>query len=667
MVHFAEKNLLRKAAARPDLVRQVIAKAQRDGIVTAVEAVRGRLDRPVLLGYSAAGTVIEGEGPYQPGQRVACSGAGYANHAEFIAVPLQLCAPLPDGVTFVEGAFATVGAIALHGLRTGRVELGGRVGVIGLGLLGQIAIQLSRAAGCQVCGVEPNIDRADRARALGADFVVAPEEAQSAVRQWTRGAGLDAVLITADSPADGPVQLAGAIARDRGTVVAVGAVGMKIPRRTYYEKELSFLISRSLGPGRYDPTYEIEGRDYPIGYVRWTEGRNLSAFLELIARGAVNVSALVSHNIPIGDGQVAYDIITGRKAEPFLGVALTYPDSDAPPSNVITSPAVHRQSGRTGVRVGMLGAGAFAESVLLPAFAGTQARLIGIASRTGVTARTCADRFHFRYCTTDESKIVNDTDIDIVVIATRHDLHARQVLEARARGKHVFVEKPLCLTTDELEQISQAYETPGPMLMVGYNRRFAPLAQTLATFFGDVTEPLCISYRVNAGFVPSDHWIHDPAIGGGRIIGEVCHFVDFVSWLQRGVPSTVSGAALPDSGRYSRDNVVGTLTFARGGVASIVYTAAGESRLGKERVEVHGGGRSAVLTDFRILETFNDGKRHVHRLRFRQDKGHKAECAAFISAVRSGGAWPIPLADILATTKATLLLNDAILSTGRRA
>jgi len=670
MVQFAEKNLIAKAMARPDLVRQVFRRARRDGLLAAFDAVQVRLDRPVLLGYSAAGTVLAGEGDFVVGQRVACSGAGFANHAEVICVPQQLCAALPDAVGFTDGAFATVGAIALHGFRLAGPQLGERVAIVGLGLLGQLAMQFAKAAGCAVIGIDPNRQRADLARSLGADVVVSPGEADSATDQWSCGIGVDAVLITADSPGDEPVELAGRIARDRAVVVAIGAVGMHIPRRAYFEKELRFIVSRSSGPGRYDPTYELQGHDYPIGQVRWTQGRNLASFLDLVSRNTVKIAPLVTHTIPIEEARSAYDLITGKSGEPFLGVTLTYPDRAEAGNPVVTSHAAQRSEPMPLVRIGMLGAGAFAEAVLLPAFTKAQASLIGIASRAGVTARHCADRFQFEYCTTDPLRILRDPNINTVVVATRHNLHAQQVLDCLANGKHVFVEKPLCLTLDELETISDAYkQTDGLILMVGYNRRFAPLARSLAEFFRDVPEPLMANYRVNAGFVPPDHWVHDPRVGGGRVLGEVCHFVDFVLWLHHSPPTTVFAAALPDAGRYHGDNVVVTLTFLNGGAATIVYTAAGDPRLGKERVEVHAAGRSAVLTDFRLLETFKCGRRFTERLRLRQDKGHQAECEAFVEALISGGASPIALDDLLATTKTTLLVSESIrrretLSTG---
>jgi len=680
MVEFAGKNLLQKAVARPDLVTQVFDKVRRDGVLATLEAVRTRLDDPTPLGYSAAGTVIgagAGADEFKSGDRVACAGAGFANHAEVIAVPRQLCAALPPRVAFEEAAFTTVGAIALHGLRLANVQMGERVAVIGLGLLGQIAAQLAVASGCRVFGVDPIVDRARLAETLGADRSSGPAEAEQAVLEWCEGRGADAVLITADTDTNDTVDLAGRIARDRASVVAVGAVGMDLPRRSYFNKELRFIVSRSYGPGRYDPDYEISGRDYPIGYVRWTEGRNLAAFVEVLARGHVRMSPLITHRFSIEQAPRAYDLITGGTREPFLGVVLTYPQDSAidlaagrlgsvPPTTLATqeAPAPPAATGTCGISV--LGAGAFARSVLVPQLAATPGtRLVGVASRQGLTAATTARRFGFAYSCTDEAKLVADPASNAVVVATRHNLHAPQALAAGRAGKHVFVEKPLCLSEAELQALEQVFGASGaPILMVGFNRRFAPLAQNLAALFDDVSEPLVAHYRVNAGTVPLDHWVHDPVVGGGRIVGEACHFVDFLGWLLRGRPVRVSAAAPADGARYRGDNIVMTIEYDNGAIGTVTYVASGDRHVGKERVEVHGGGRSGVLEDFRRLDLYRRGRRDRRRSWLRQDKGHRAECAAFVNAVLTGSPSPIPLRDLVATTRVTFLALESA-RTGR--
>ena len=662
MVQFAEKNLAQKAMARPDLVRQVIDKVRRDGLMTTVNAVRSRLDEPMALGYSAVGTVIDTAPDVtdiRPHDRVACAGAGFANHAEVICVPRNLCVPIPDGVSFEDASFVTLGAIALHGVRLAELQLGGQVAVIGLGLLGQLTVQLARASGCRVAGVDPLPDRLELARELGADFAVMPPDAIDALKAWTSGVGVDAVLITADTSSNDPIELAGVIARDRATVVAVGAVGMSVPRRTYYPKELRLLISRSYGPGRYDPVYELQGHDYPLSYVRWTERRNLSSFLELIGAGQVNVAPLVTHRFPVSDALGAYDLITGKTSGRFLGVLLQYPaEPDLSHRVDVGAAPVLRAAGRGSISV--LGAGSFASGTLLPALKQTGAAFRGIASRQGLTARTCADRFGFAFCTTDERQVLDDPSTDAIVIATRHDLHARQVLAARAAGKHVFVEKPLCITADELHEIRHAYAEPAsPLLLVGFNRRFAPLAQQMATFFAGAGEPLMVHYRVNAGYIPPNHWVHDRTVGGGRVIGEACHFIDFTGWLVGAAPVRLSAAALPDGGRYCGDNIVITIHYENGSVATITYIASGDKALGKERVEVHGGSRSAILDDFRQLDLFRGGRHSTEKLRLRQDKGHAGGCAAFVRAIRDGQPSPIGLAEIFRTTALTFLALES--------
>jgi predicted dehydrogenase len=473
------------------------------------------------------------------------------------------------------------------------------------------------------------------------------------------------------------VELAGAIARDRARVVAVGAVGLNIPRKIYYEKELSFINSRSYGPGRYDLAYEEGGQDYPIGYVRWTEGRNLEAVLDLLASGRLDVKPLITHRFPIDQAPEAYQLITGKKQEPFLGVLLTYPGTEgiqvvgetplASRSQIgpvdHESRAMRTAQGQPGtVRLGVLGAGNFATAVMLPALRKVfSVELVGIASASGASAQHAADKFGFRYATGDEAQVINDQQVNTVAILTRHYLHARQVLAALAAGKHVFCEKPLALNAGELDEIEGALQIDShPLLMVGFNRRFAPLAQKLKDFFAARQEPLVAHYRVNAGYIPLNHWTHDPRQGGGRIIGEGCHFVDFLTFLVGSPPATVHAQALPDAGRYREDNVVLTLSFPDGSLGTISYLANGDKSFPKERVEVFSGGRVAALDDYRQLETVRDGRRQVYRSRLRQDKGHRAEWEAFASAVLVGGPPPIPYREIFGVMRATIAAVEAL-------
>lgn len=662
----AQKSLITRVIERPDRIRQVVDRIAAEGLSATIEGVRGRLAEPIALGYSASGRVMEAAGDvrgFKPGDRVACAGAGFANHAEIIAVPKNLCVPVPDGIAAEEAAFATVGAIALHGVRLAHVEVGETVAVIGLGLLGQLTAQIVAAAGARVVGVDLLADRMNLARTLGTDIVAAPGDALHLVNAMTGGTGADAVLITADTASNDPVELAGTIARDRSVVVAVGAVGLEVPRATYYTKELSLLVSRSYGPGRYDDEYEIEGRDYPIGYVRWTENRNLSAFLDLVARARVRVTPLITHRFPIESAIAAYDVISGTTGEPFLGVVVQY---DGQPDGTRTLRATRgtvalppRTAKETMPRLGVLGTGNFAKGVLLPAFKAAGAALGGVIARQGLNAKVCADRFGFDYFGTDESAVFGDPSIDAVAIATRHHLHAAQVLAAAAAAKDVFVEKPLCLTLAEMNEIARAFEGPGaPRLMVGFNRRFAPLSAPLKAHFADAAHPLMIDYRINAGAVPLSHWTQDPQQGGGRIIGEVCHFVDYCGWLVGASPATVMARPAASVGGAG-DNLVIVITYVDGSVATVRYIAAGDPSQGKERIEVHGGGRSAVLDDFKDFETFRNGKRTSARHRFGQDKGHRNECAAFVNALVRGEPSPIPLHEILDSTRVTFLVVDS--------
>ena len=690
LVEFAGKSLLGKARSRPDLARQVLDKARREGMLTTIEAAFNRLEQPLALGYASSGIVTAvGEGVlgWRARQRVACAGGGYAVHADYAVVPENLLASLPDPVDFESAAFTTLGAIALHGFRLTEAGIGDRVAVIGLGLVGLLAVGIATAAGCSVFGIDIDPGRVELARKMGASQAVLRDQAEAAADSISRGVGFDAVLICADTPSDDPVELAGQIARDRARVVAVGAVGLKLPRKAYYAKELTFLNSRSYGPGRYDPDYEEGGQDYPIGYVRWTEGRNLEAFVELLASGRVDVRPLITHRFPIEQAPAAYELITGKTQEPFLGVLLTYPREKTldvgRQFEIIADRELEAAPFYTTekVRLGVLGAGNFATAVLLPVLKeAADIERVGIASASGLNARHAAERYNFHYASSTEEQILGDASINTVAILTRHDLHARQVVAALAAGKHVFCEKPLALTIEEIESIIAALNmgnkapispsTDGsapsqkPLLTVGFNRRFAPLAVRLKSFSDERQEPLVALYRVNAGFLPPEHWLHDPRQGGGRIIGEACHFIDFLAFMVGSPPSSISTAGLPDQGRYQEDNVLIRLTFPDGSLGSIAYLANGDRAFPKERIEVFTSGRVAVLEDFRSLEMLQDGKRTVQKSRLRQDKGHHTEWEAFAQAILSGGPPPIPYDQIFGVSRAAIYAVEALRSGG---
>ncbi|HZM22487.1 MAG TPA: bi-domain-containing oxidoreductase [Anaerolineales bacterium] len=661
VVEFAEKSLIGKARSRPDLVKQVVEKARREGLVNTAQSAFNRLDQPMALGYSSAGRIValgKNMQGFRVGQRVACSGGGYAVHAEYAVVPRNLLTSLPKKVDFESAAFTTLGAIAMHGFRLAEPQIGESVAVIGLGLLGLLTAQIAAAAGCNVLGIDIDPARVDLALSLGLE-AIAREKAIDSSAASTANRGFDVVLICADTSSNDPVELAGVIARDRARVVATGAVGLSIPRKVYFEKEISFINSRSYGPGRYDSSYEEDGNDYPLGYVRWTEGRNFEAVLELMAKDKLKVKPLITHRFPIEKATQAYDVITGKKKEPFLGVLLTYPESDwKVESRTVNFPLAIVKTGY--VKLGVLGAGNFANAILLPAIKkASDIELVGIASSGGLHAQHSGKKFGFNYATSSNDEIINDPNINTVAILTRHDSHAELVVQALKAGKQVFVEKPLAINSKQLEQVKKLLVSDlTSLLTVGFNRRFAPLAQTLSSFLFHRTEPLHVHYRVNAGYLPLNHWTHDPEIGGGRIIGEACHFVDFITFLVGEPPISVTAHGLPDTNKYREDNVSMTFTFPDGSIGIVDYLANGDKSFAKERVEVFCGGKIAVLDDFVSLQMIEDGKKKEEK--GVQDKGWVNEWKVFTRSIREGGPPPIPYEQLIGVSKSTFAAVESV-------
>jgi len=661
VVEFAEKSLVGKARSRPDLVKQVLDKARREGFTNTLQSAFNRLDQPMALGYSSAGTIVAlGKNTHglKVGQRVACAGGGFAVHAEYNVVPRNLLTPLPKNVDFESAAFTTLGAIAMHGFRLAEPQLGETVAVIGLGLLGLLTTQIATAAGCNVLGIDLDPKRIALASSLGFQ-VVSRQKAESTSEIFTANRGFDVVLICADTSSNDPVELAGIIARDRARVVAVGAVGSTIPRKIYYEKELSFINSRSYGPGRYDSAYEEQGNDYPLGYIRWTEGRNFESVVDLMSKGKLQVKPLITHRFPIEKATQAYDVITGKKKESFLGVVLIFSKGKKKEVRKIIFPSfVNRKSSI--VNLGVLGAGLFANSVLLPAIKKVNGiQLVGVASLGGLHAQHTGKKFGFRYATSSDDEIINDPNINTVAILTRHNSHAELVVKALKAGKHVFVEKPLAINSNQLSAISKTLKANSKSLLtVGFNRRAAPLARSLRSQVSSLNEPKHIHYRVNAGYIAPDHWTQDLAIGGGRIIGEACHFVDFITFLVGAPPVSVSAHALPDGGKYCEDNVSMTFTFPDGSIGVVDYLAKGDKSFPKERVEVFGGGMVAVLDDFASLQIIQDGKKNEER--GAQDKGWAAEVAAFVESIQKGSEPPIPYEQLIGVTKSTFAALESV-------
>ena len=668
LVEFAEKSLVGKARSRPDLVKQVVEKARREGILTTLESAFNRLDQPLALGYSSAGTVIEvgkGVSNFKPGDRVVCAGGGHAVHAEFALIPENLAALLPDAVDFESGAFSTLGAISLNGIRLANPQVGEKVAIIGLGLLGLITAQLVQASGCKIAGFDIDPIRVKFARKMGVSSAF-NKDAISQFKSMTRGRGFDHVLICADTPADDTVELAAIIARDRGHVVSLGVVGLNLPRKLYFEKELNFQVSRSSGPGRYDPDYEEAGKDYPIGYVRWTEGRNLEAFVDLLDQGKIDVTQLITHRFPIEKATEAYELITGKTKDEYLGVILTYPGGMLRPESFIKlREGTHQQKKKDpGISLGVIGAGNYANAVFLPAVKKSGGiTFTGIASAGGTSAQNLGNKFNFEFAASSKDEIMNHPAINTLAILTRHESHGRLSLEGLKKGKHVFCEKPLSVNKTDLRLIEKELAKKNhPYLMVGFNRRFAPFAISLKSFFENCTEPLYAHYRVNAGYLPPTHWLHDPESGGGRLVGEGCHFIDFLCYLTGQLPVKINVSGLPDKGKYFQDNLQITLDFQDGSIGSIAYLANGSRNYSKEYLEVFSEGKVGVLDDFRKLTLVEEGEKRVYRSRFRQDKGHQAAWRAFTGAIKGNKEEPISYKELLMVSYATLASQESLLT-----
>lgn len=665
LIEFGRGSLLSKARQQPERVRQVFDKIRADGLLPTLDAVLHKLDQPLPLGYCNVGRVVEvgtGVTGFAVGDRVVSNG----RHAEFVAVPMRLCAKVPTAVPDEAAAFTVLASIALNGVRLAQPTLGETVAVMGLGPVGLLAVQLLRANGCRVIALDFNEGRLALAASFGALVIPLDDSADpvAGVMEMTAGRGVDAVLIAASTGSSEPVKQAARMCRKRGRIVLVGVAGLQLERADFYEKELTFQVSCSYGPGRYDDTYEQRGVDYPIGFVRWTEQRNFEAVLELLADGKLHATELVSGRFAIDDAAEAYEqVLDGSTA---LGVLLQYPAKRPAGASLAPLRTIALGSGRGGgsgaagsVGVGFLGAGNYAQAVLIPAFKSAGATLRTVASAQGVSSLHAARKYGFSNATTDVEQVLNDPNIEAVVIATRHDSHTRLAVAALRAGKHVFVEKPLAIEPSQLDAVAEAWQEAQAsgrrVLTVGFNRRFSPLTIRALQLLRAVSEPRAIMITVNAGAVPRGHWTQDAETGGGRIIGEACHFVDLAICL---AGAGISGHAASFLGSHSGDSAALTLRFDDGSIATINYLANGNRRVPKERVEVYVGGKVLCIDNFRTLTGY--GWPGFSRLGlWRQDKGQRQCARAFLEAVRSGAELPIPSTDILQGTAVTLALAEA--------
>lgn len=663
LVEFGKAGWIDKARQQPDKVRQVLQKIRTDGVIPTVEAVLAKLDQPLPLGYCNCGTVLEvGQSVtgFVPGDRVVSNGP----HAEVVCAPVNLCAKVPNGVTDDEAAFTVLSAVALQGIRLAVPTLGETFAVVGMGLVGLITAQLLRANGCRVIGIDISPSREKMARLCGVSVFVnsTAEDPVAAAMAATDGRGVDGVLITAATKSNEPVSQAAKMCRKRGRIVLVGVTGLELSRADFYEKELSFQVSCSYGPGRYDPEYELKGQDYPIGFVRWTEQRNFEAVLDLMSSGHLDVRPLIGKSVPLDNAPAVYEDLSGEGSG--LGILIEYPKvQHLDPASAVSRHVLLPRSSSTvfpagSVAVGFVGAGNFASSVLIPAFREAGARLVAIASEKGVTAAHAARKYGFESATADYMSVVSDPKVNTVVIATRHDAHAGMATAALRAGKHVFVEKPLALNEAQLEVVIRAYEEVAAQgslhLMVGFNRRFSPHAAKVKSLLAGTVEPKVFVMTVNAGTISASHWTQDPNVGGGRIIGEGCHFVDLLRFLAGSPITDVQARSVggsPSDG-IRNDKATITLSFADGSIGSIHYLANGNKSFPKERLEVFCGGRILVLDNFRKLTGYGWKGFRVEKL-WRQDKGHKAEAAEFLRSVEKGLPTPIPFEELVEVTRAT--------------
>lgn len=652
-------SLFQRAKKHPEQVKMLMEYFKKEGLRATINKVKTKLDSYKVFGYSASGIVIESRSDrFKPGDRVACAGAGIAMHSEILSVPQNLAAKIPDNVDFESSAYTTVGTIALQGIRQAEPKIGEWIAVIGLGLIGLITVQILKANGCNVVGLDIKKENFELAEKCGCNICFPSQKsAKDDILSQTNGLGCDAVIITASSKSNEPVELAMEICRKKGKIVIVGDIAMNLPRSPFYEKELDIRISCSYGPGRYDSQYELAGIDYPPAYVRWTENRNMLAFLELLSQGKINTSILTTHRFDIKDAVRAYDLISGKTNEKYLGIILDY-DKNIPEVErkiVIKELTAPKEQ----VKIGLIGAGSFAQSVILPALVNTQSVLVGVSSENPAELVAIGNRWNFSYVTSDSMDLINDSEINTIICTAPHEFHSFYVIEALKVGKPIFVEKPLCVSEKQLQEIEDALAQYGGQVMVGFNRRFSNSFEIIKEHFSKCSEPFVMHYRVSAGRLSKEHWIYNEA-NKGRIIGEVCHFIDTMVFLTDSEPQLISAFAI--SGKnielVNEDNVVINIKFNNGSIGSVLYTSQGAKSVDKEYFEAFRGTKSAKMHNFQRIELFDGNSQKT--IKSTGEKGHSNELNIFIQAVRDGKTMPIPFEQIKAVTKATFAIHKSL-------
>jgi predicted dehydrogenase len=660
-VNLGSMNYLDKAKNRPKDVKTVISNVKEQGLLNTYKKVMNKLDEPKLMGYSCLGEVIEvgnDAKEFQTGDIVACFGGGYATHSEVNYIPKNMAVKLSSDKYLRESSLGAIAGIAIEGIKQADIGVGENVAVIGLGLIGQIAIQILKASGCKVIGIEPDKYKRELANECGCDVVLNPDDNMQSVIDFTNGHGVDKVLITAATKSNGPITQAGEIIRDRGIISAIGAVNLDIPRDTYYEKELSLVVSRSYGAGRYDSNYEEKGIDYPIGYVRWTEKRNIQLYIDLLEGGKLQIDKLITHMFDLNQAKEAYNlIVNNQKNENIIGVIFEYEDNLTNKKNKFENIIVlNEQKKYSTVNIGLIGAGSFVQGTILPTMSKiSDYSFIGIASSSGVSATNVANKYGFKYSTTDYQRLLKDEDINLIVIATNHNTHAKFVSEALLSGKDVYCEKPLSINEKELEQVVDAVDRSKKRLFVGFNRRFSPPARNIKEIIKNRTSQLMINYIMNAGYIPKEHWINDPEIGGGRIIGEGCHIVDLFKYLTDSPVKSVQRTNISSSSSEIDPNANSniTLTYEDGSIANLVYTSIGGKAFPKETCFIFNQNIVIKLDNYKSITICNNNKCKTIKYKGIQ-KGFKEEFIALRDSIKEGKEFPIPITDLIETTRLLL-------------